>query len=67
MRQAILAHVAPVWRRDEFHGAVITSLTLSEVYEFLERLQTESELSAFILYDENKVLAHSRLIEANFE
>ncbi len=67
VRQAILAHVAPVWRGDEFHGAVITSLTLSEVSEFLERLQTESELSAFILYDEDKVLAHSRLIEANFE
>ena len=67
VRQATLAHVAPVWRGDELHGVVISSLSLSGISDFFEKLQTESELSAFILYDNDKVLAHSRLIEANFE
>ena len=67
VRQAILAHIAPVWRGDELHGIVITSITLAGVSEFLQKLRSEDALSAFILYGRDKVLAHPRLSEANFE
>jgi adenylate cyclase len=67
IRQAILAHIAPVWRGDELHGVVITSLTLAGVSEFLQKLRSENELNAFILYDHDKVLAHSRLNEERYE
>jgi adenylate cyclase len=67
VERAILAHVTPVWRGDELLGVVVASLTLAGISDFLDDLQRKESLNAFILYNQDRVLAHPRLDEAMFE
>lgn len=64
--QPVLTFVAPVTRGDEFVGAVIAPVVLKNISDFLLDLETKGDLSAFILHDRNRVLAHPRMQEEDF-
>ena len=61
---AVLTHLAPVWRCDDFLGVVLAPVSLSRISAFLKTLEGEDDLSAFILHNRDRVLAHPRLDEA---
>lgn len=63
---AVLTHLAPVWRGDDFQGVVLAPVSLSRISAFLKSLEEEDDLSAFILHNRDRVLAHPRLDEATF-
>lgn len=64
--QAVLTYIAPVKRGDELRGAVIAPVVLTNVSAFLLDLETKGDLSAFILHNKNRILAHPRMKEADF-
>ena len=64
--QPVLTFIAPVQRGDEFLGAVIAPVVLKNISDFLLDLETKGDLSAFILHDHNRVLAHPRMQDADF-
>ena len=65
--QAVLTFIAPVKRGDEFLGAVIAPVVLKNISDFLLDMETKGDLSAFILHDHDRVLAHPQMQEADFQ
>lgn len=63
---AVLTHLAPVWRGDNYEGVVLAPVSLSQISAFLKVLEDENNMSAFILHNHDRVLAHPRLEEASF-
>jgi len=65
--EAVLTYIAPVQRGDELIGVVIAPVVLSRVAEFLLELENKSNLSAFILHDQDRVLSHPRMKDTDFQ
>lgn len=63
---AVLTYLAPVWRGDDYEGVVLAPVSLKQISAFLKALEEEDNLSAFILHNRERVLAHPRLDEATF-
>ena len=64
--QPVVTYIAPVKRGDELLGVVIAPVVLTRVSEFLLDLETEGNLSAFIVHNHDRVLAHPRMKEGDF-
>jgi adenylate cyclase len=64
--RTVLTYIVPVQRGTELRGVIIVPVVLTEVSKFLLDLETEGDLSAFILHDQQRVLAHPRLQESDF-
>ena len=64
--QPVVTYIAPVKRGDELVGVVIAPVVLTRVSEFLLNLETEGNLSAFIVHNHDRVLAHPRMKEGDF-
>lgn len=65
--QPILTYIAPVKRGDDLLGVVVAPVVLNNVSAFLLELETKGDLSAFILHNGDRVLAHPRMKEADFQ
>jgi adenylate cyclase len=50
-------------RREILLGMVVAGLTIAQLSEFVASLESESGQNAFILYDRDRVLAHTALIQ----
>lgn len=64
--QAVVTYIAPVRRGNELIGIVVAPITLTRVSEFLRQLEQEQDLSAFLLHNHDRVLAHPSLNESDF-
>lgn len=65
--QPVLTYIAPVKRGDKLLGAVIAPVVLTNVSKFLLDMETKGDLSAFILHNHDRVLAHPRMKDADFQ
>ena len=63
----VLTYIAPVTRGDDLIGVVVAPVVLSRIAEFLLELETENNLSAFILHDHDRVLSHPRMKDTDFK
>jgi adenylate cyclase len=63
LNEPVLTFLAPVRRGGNLEGAVIIATRLGELATFLERIEQESGVRAFILYDGRYVLGHPELLE----
>jgi len=64
--QAVVTYIAPVRRGDKLIGIVVAPITLTRVSEFLGQLEQEQEMSAFLLHNHDRVLAHPALKQSDF-
>jgi len=64
--QPVLTYIAPVKRGDDLLGVMVAPVVLTNVSAFLLDLETKGDLSAFILHNRDRVLAHPRMKEADF-
>jgi adenylate cyclase len=53
-------------RDSEFVGAIATGVSLVELSRFVDHELADSELTAFVLYDDDKVLAHPNLLDESY-
>lgn len=63
----VLTYIAPVTCGDDLIGVVVAPVVLSRIAEFLLELETENNLSAFILHDHDRVLSHPRMKDTDFK
>ena len=66
INRAVVTQLVPVRRGDEFFGLIAVTVSLDNIVNFLDVLEKEERLSAFILYDEEFVLGHPRLLDSDF-
>ena len=64
--QPVITVIAPVRRGAEFMGAVVLSVTMEKIADFLEELKNTNALHAFIVYDRKWVLGHPELHNVDF-
>lgn len=64
--QPVITVIAPVRRGDDFEGAVVLSVTMEKIADFLQELEKANDLHAFIIYDRNWVLGHPELQNMDF-
>lgn len=64
--QPVVTVLAPVRRGDDFRGAVILSVTMEKIADFLRELTVRNNLRAFIIYDGGWVLGHPDLHSVSF-
>jgi adenylate cyclase len=64
--QPVITVIAPVRRGDDFEGAVILSLTMEKIADFLQEMTKTNQLHGFIVYDRKWVLGHPELHNVNF-
>ncbi len=67
LRQPTLNFVAPVRSQDDLKGVVIVSVALGQLAEYMAQLEKTEGMGAFILYDQEHVLAHPALLDMEFE
>lgn len=65
--QAVVTYIAPVRRGDMLIGIVIAPITMTRISEFLRDLEQQQELSAFLLHNRTRVLAHPGLKASDFK
>lgn len=63
--EPILSFIAPVRRDGTLVGAVVVSTRLGELARFLQRIESEKGVRAFILYGGRHVLGHPELLQQN--
>ncbi|MBO6784882.1 MAG: hypothetical protein JJ899_16650, partial [Alphaproteobacteria bacterium] len=63
INEAVLTYIVPILRGDDLLGAVVVPVTIGEISKFLQDLEADSDLSAFILHNSERVLAHPRMNE----
>lgn len=61
INEAVLTYIAPIWRGDELFGSLIAPVTITEISKFLLDVEEQDMLSAFILHNRDRVLAHPRM------
>lgn len=67
INRAVVTQLVPVRRGEDFVGLIAVTVSLDNIVRFLGTLEKEDGLSAFILYDDNYVLGHPRLLETDFQ
>lgn len=66
INRAVVTQLVPVRRGDDFIGLIAVTVSLDNIVQFLAALEQEKKLSGFILYDQDFVLAHPKLMESDF-
>lgn len=61
LRRSLLVVVQPVYDGGRFLGQVAVAVSLGDLSRFLSSLFVEQGINAFVLYDQNHVLAHATL------
>jgi adenylate cyclase len=56
----------PLERDGEYAGAIATGVSLVQLSRFVSHELTNAEFTAFVLYGDDKVLAHPNLLEASY-
>ncbi len=67
VNRAVVTQLVPVRRGEEFIGLVALTVSLDNIVQFLGTLETQENLSAFILYDTDFVLGHPNLLRTDFK
>lgn len=57
----LLTLTVPLWRKDEYLGFVAVGMTLQSLSRFTLKLSDPPRSSVFVLYGEDRVLAHTNL------
>lgn len=65
--RAVVTQLVPVRRGEDFIGLIAVTVSLGNIVEFLATLEREEGLSAFILYANDFVLAHPKLMDTDFQ
>ncbi len=58
----VLSYNEPIWLGDEYLGLVAVAITTKELSNLANELSEPPNSRVFVLYDEDKVLAHSYLV-----
>ena len=66
INRAVVTQLVPVRRGEEFLGLIAVTVSLDSIVQFLDALEKEEKLSAFILYDKDFVLGHPKLLSTDF-
>jgi class 3 adenylate cyclase len=66
INRAVVTQLVPVRRGDEFIGLIAVTVSLDNIVRFLDTLEREEDLSGFILYDQDFVLGHPKLMDSDF-
>lgn len=66
VNRAVVTQLVPVRRGDDFIGLIAVTVSLDNIVQFLDTLEKQENLSAFILYDRDFVLGHPTLLDTDF-
>ena len=66
-RRSYMNYVRPVWRGGEFQGVVLAAVSLNELSEVVSRISDRSRGTAFIMTDDDQLIAHPSLTSGHPE
>lgn len=64
-QQTFLYYCVPIWKDDDYRGFVTLGISTRALSELARALSEPSRLTAFILYRQDRVLAHPRMVQGN--
>jgi class 3 adenylate cyclase len=67
LKQTMIAHAQPVIRDGQITGVLVAIISTEELAAYVDRIGTEVGGTAFILYGQDRVLAHRLLANKGFE
>ena len=63
--ETFLNYRVPIWSAESYLGFVVLGISTRALSRFAQDISTSASMTAFILYDQNRVLAHPLMAEAS--